>query len=329
MATRDLQETKATLDTVSSEREELAESLRSATAKFDAEMAAAQQQFEEEMKEKRAAFEKEMEEQKLSAAARQKKEAEFRKEAEKQKQDLKKKLQNLDSKIQDTEKQLAMARKEQDKYKAFVDDLKKQKDDLEKDLAKSQNVINQKKKLAKAIKNNFKKKGVGVGVDDKTGDVFLTFGKEYFDTGKASLKPKMTETLEDFMPVYAKSLFQDKKIADKIESVEIIGFSSPTYRGKFIDPQTLSPKDRRAVNYNLDLSYRRARSIFQYIFDTNKMQYDYQRELLPLVKVTGRSFLAEEVRGRDKDKILSQDEFCQKYNCKKSQKVVIKFNLKD
>ena len=48
---------------------------------------------------------------------------------------------------------------------------------------------------------------------------------------------------------------------------------------KFIDPKSLSAGDRKAVNYNLDLSYRRAKSIFSYIFDTDKMQYKYQKSL--------------------------------------------------
>ena len=59
----------------------------------------------------------------------------------------------------------------------------------------------------------------------------------------------------------------DKETADKVKSVELIGFASPTYRGKYVDPDSLRAGDREAANYNLDLSYYRARSIYEYIFD--------------------------------------------------------------
>src|SRR5690606_2806687 len=104
---------------------------------------------------------------------------------------------------------------------------------------------------------------------------------------------------------------------------------SPTYRGKYVDPQSLSQDDRTAVNYNLDLSYQRARSIFNQIFDTKKMQYENQKKLLPLVKVTGRSFLSDGVKGKDLKSGMDHKEYCAKYNCKKEQKVIIKFNLRD
>jgi hypothetical protein len=139
----------------------------------------------------------------------------------------------------------------------------------------------------------------------------------------------MEETLNQFMPIYTKSLFKDERIANKINSVEIVGFASPTYRGKYIDPKSLSVNDRAAVNYNMDLSYNRAKSIFNHIFDKRKMEYKYQKKLLPLVKVSGRSFLSEDIKGRDLASGISQKEFCNQYDCKKAQRVIIKFNLKN
>jgi hypothetical protein len=139
----------------------------------------------------------------------------------------------------------------------------------------------------------------------------------------------MKTTLKKFVPNYSKSLFDDPKIAKEIQSLEIIGFSSPTYRGKYVDPQSLKEEDRTAIDYNLDLSYNRAKSIFSYMFDKKSMTYKYQKEMLPLVKVTGRSFLAEEMKGRDIASGIPIKEYCAKYDCDKSQKVIIKFNLKD
>jgi chromosome segregation ATPase len=328
-ATKKLGEVNAALEGANADREGLAKALEDAQIKAAADMAALQGKFDEDMAKKKADFDREMGKAKGDAAARAKAEEDFKKAAAAEKAGLEKKLAALGDQIKDSEGKLAKARAEGDKYKDFVDDLKKQKDDLEKDLAKSKNLLNAQKNLAKSIRDNFKQAGVDVDVDMNTGDVFLTFGDEFFDTGKANLKERMRDTLEKFMPVYAKSLFQDMAVSKKIDSVEIIGFSSPTYAGKYIDPRTLSPDDKQAVNYNLDLSFQRAKSIFQYIFDTQKMRYDYQKELLPLVKVTGRSFLAEEIKGKDMNSALTQEEFCRKFSCEKSQKVVIKFNLKN
>jgi myosin heavy subunit len=213
------------------------------------------------------------------------------------------------------------------KYQNDIGSLQKANEALAKNLQASIAKLNQQRELANRIKDNFKKAGIDADVDLKTGDVTINFQNEYFDTGSATLKGGMLQILKKFMPEYAKSLFQDPKIANRIANVEIVGFASPTYKGKYIDPSSLSPEDRTAVNFNMDLSYQRAKSIFEPIFDTRLMQFDHQQRLLPLVKVTGRSFLAtERIPGRTPS---SGGDYCQNFDCKKSQRVIIKFNLKD
>ena len=199
---------------------------------------------------------------------------------------------------------------------------------LQGELARAQENLNAKKKLAEQIMRSFAAKGVKADVDGRTGDVMLEFGDQYFDTGRAELKPKMRSVLEKAMPAYSASLFDDQKVASKIQAVEIVGFASPTYKGKFINPKSLDPSDRQAVNFNLDLSYNRARSIFNYVFDKNKMSFKYQKQLLPLVKVTGRSFLSNDDE-RQPAGAGSAEEFCRKNDCAKLQRVIIKFQLKD
>lgn len=195
---------------------------------------------------------------------------------------------------------------------------------LSEDLARAQENLNAKKKLANNIKNAFAAKGISAQVDEKSGDVLLSFGEEYFDTGRAILKPGMKKVLERTVPEYSKSLFQNKEVASKISNIEIIGFASPTYKGKFIDPTKLSAEDRGAVNYNLDLSYQRARSIFDHVY--SQMTFDHKKEMLPLIKVAGRSFLSN----KDRNVATSgAEDFCVKNDCSKLQKVIIKFNLKD
>ncbi|MBL6989896.1 MAG: hypothetical protein ISR65_08960 [Bacteriovoracaceae bacterium] len=239
-------------------------------------------------------FLKQLRSQKMSAKARAKKLAEFKARSRKKEMALKDKINKISG-----------------------------------DLKKAQDIINMTKVVTRNIVQNFKKKGIDAKVDKQTGDVILNFGQEYFTTGASKLKPAMRTILRKFMPAYSESLFKDAKIAKKIKSVEIVGFSSPTYKGRYVDPKSLKASDRAAISYNLDLSFYRAKSIFNYIFDKSKMEYKHQKTLLPLVKVTGRSFLAEGIKGRNIASGMGQKQYCKKYNCKKSQRVIIKFNLKN
>lgn len=193
-------------------------------------------------------------------------------------------------------------------------------------LQKALQEANARREVAAEIKRGFAKAGVKADVDGETGDVMIDFGDHYFDSGRADLKTGMVDVLKKAFPIYAASLMENPKLKEKVENVEIIGFASPTYKGKLVDPNTLASGDRKAVDYNLDLSFNRAKSIFQYLFDVKKMSFNHQKELLPLVKVSGRSFLAETNNMRN---VASQNgKFCEKYDCKKAQRVIIKFGVK-
>ena len=75
--------------------------------------------------------------------------------------------------------------------------------------------------LAQKIKDNFKKRKIRAKVNLRTGDVEINFGREYFDYASAKLKRKMMRKLKKAMPVYAKSIFEDAKLARRIESNRI------------------------------------------------------------------------------------------------------------
>lgn len=187
---------------------------------------------------------------------------------------------------------------------------------------------NRRRDVARQIEDEFRKHGIAADVDSGTGDVIIDFGKDYFDSDSYDLKPGMERTLRKAIPLYAKSLFATDSDVANISSVEIIGFASPTYGGEPVNPVGLSAENRTAVNYNLDLSYERARSIFEYVFDTKKMKFDQQGIMLPLIKVTGRSFFTEKINLEDTGN-LSKEEFCRQYNCNQSQRVIIKFGLSE
>lgn len=317
-------------------KKKLEADMMAAGAAHAAKMAEMRKNFDDKMNAERAALEKQLEGEKASAAEKMKALADFKDKMAKEKAGLDKQLASLKDEVgrakgeaDQLKGELAQAQKDHGKYLSAIGQLEKDKAGLSGDLKRANEILEAKKKLAKKISDSLAKNGIKAGVDGKTGDVTIQFGDEYFDTGKADLKPTMKQVLQKFVPTYSKSLLEDEKVAKEISSVEIVGFSSPTYKGRFVDPQSLDMKDRAAVAYNLDLSYNRAKSIFNYMFDKNAMTYQHQKDLLPLVKVTGRSFLAEEVKGRDIASAIDTKDYCAKYKCEKSQKVIIRFNLKD
>jgi hypothetical protein len=165
--------------------------------------------------------------------------------------------------------------------------------------------------------------GVQADVDMQTGEVVLDFGDTYFDTDSANLKAEMKGVIERAMPAYSKSLFGNPKVAPKISSVEIVGFASPTYRGRFVDPRSQKQEDRAALKYNMDLSYRRAN--FSYMLEKKDFDFEHEKNLLGLIKVSGRSFLeVMKVNGRAP---ASAEEFCRHNDCKRAQRVIIRFSM--
>jgi len=302
-----------------------------------------QSDFETKINTQREELQNKLQKEQASAAEKSKRLAEFKQQAEQERAKLESTLSDLESKVTNAEDALGEmaekakqyqakldnAKKDHERFLASVNDLKEKNQNLSGNLKKYKEIVDAKKKLAADIKKNLAKKGVKANVDGETGEVTINFGDEYFDSGSADLKEQMKKVLQKFIPEYSSALFKDKKIAKNIKNVEIIGFSSPTYQGKFVDPKSLDKKDRAALNYNLDLSFQRAKSIFGYMTDVEKMQFNYQKKIIPMIKVTGRSYLADGVEGRNLASGLDRREYCKQFDCKKSQKVIIRFNLKD
>jgi myosin heavy subunit len=306
------------------EAEKLIAQLSDKDAKYNQAIGDLEKAHQEALQKEKAAYENGMKSGTQSMAGKLAQEKAYKEAVERQNAAFNDQLGKLKGELAANREQLKGV---EGKYQSDIGSLQKANDALAKNLQGTLAKLNQQRELANRIKDNFKKAGINADVDLKTGDVTINFQNEYFDTGSANLKGGMLQILKKFMPEYAKSLFQDPKIASRIANVEIVGFASPTYKGKYVDPSSLSQEDRAAVNFNMDLSYQRAKSIFEPMFDTRLMQFQHQSQLLPLVKVTGRSFLAtERIPGRTPS---SGGDYCQNFDCKKSQRVIIKFNLKD
>lgn len=297
-ATSELTTTKSMLNEKEAQTKNLVSALEKSKGEYEARMGKLKSDFENQRSKEKGDFEKQLAAEKISGEEKARREAQFRAASEAKAQALAQQMSGLSGKMKETEGQLAKALAEANARKAFASEIKK----------------------------GFAKAGIKADVDPETGDVMLDFGDHYFDSGRAELKPEMISILQKAFPIYAASILENQNVKAKVKNVEIVGFASPTYKGKLVDPNTLNPEDRKAVDFNLDLSYARAKSIFQQIFDTNKMQFPHQKELIPLVKVTGRSFLSDSKNLRG---IANQNRgaFCDKYDCKKAQRVIIKFGF--
>jgi len=318
------------------EKSQLVSKLNQTRQGYEAEMAKLREEHNDRMAAEKKAFDDALGKERLSAMEKAKRLKEFAAQAKAKERELSDRLGDLNNKVRDaegriksSESALAKAADEKGRFVANIEGLKKEREQLSGDLKRATELANARRNLAKRIRGELDKQGLAGFVDQQTGDVTLAFGEEYFDTGSADLKGNMRNILQKFMPGYSKSLFSDEQIAKNIDNVEIIGFASSTYKGRYVPPDSLKPEDQAAINYNLKLSFDRANSIFKHVFDTNKMKFEHQRQLLPKIKVVGRGYLPDGKSGQDFAAGLPEGEFCKRYNCKQAQKVIIKFKLKD
>ncbi|HMN69599.1 MAG TPA: microtubule-binding protein [Bdellovibrionales bacterium] len=260
-------------------------------------MAAMRAGFEAEVAQGRAALDAEIKKGQMDAAERARREGEFRAAMAGKEKALNQRIAGLQGQLKDTEGALSKAKEE----------------------------IDARREIAREIQKGFAAAGIKAGVDMGTGEVVLDFGDHYFDSDSAHLKNEMRAIIERAMPVYSKSLFGNPKVAQKISAVEVIGFASPTYKGRFVDPHSSSPEDRAALKYNMDLSYRRANSIFNYLVEGRGAEFAYEKPLLALMKVSGRSFL-DVMRVQNRGPATAA-EFCKANDCKKAQRVIVRFSM--
>lgn len=297
MAQGQLQQTQGELEQRGQEINNLNSKLSQSAAETQARMAAIKAQHEAEKAAERGAFEAALKKQKnLSNAEIAKREKAFRDAAAAKDSKMAGELAGLANQLKSTEGQLAQAKAE----------------------------LETRKGIAKEIKKGFDKLGVKADIDMQSGDVLIDFGQTFFDNDSSQLKDEMRNVLKRAMPAYSKSLFGNPNVSHQISAVEVIGFASPTYRGKFVDPNSNKPEDREAIKYNMDLSYKRAKSIFNYILDGSEMNFEHRQTLVRNLTVSGRSFL--DLMRMDRS-IASAEDFCKKNDCKKSQRVIIRFSM--
>lgn len=310
-----LNETKGQLAEKSKEASGLQEKLGRSAAETQAKIAQLKGEFEQGRGKERADFEAALKKQKgLGAAEIARREGEFKRAAEAKERALAGQIEGFKKAGEAKERALA----------GQIAGLAGQLKETEGELSKTRAELAARQKIAGDIKKGFDKAGIKADIDMKSGDVVIDFGQAYFDNDSSALKNEMRNVLQKAMPVYSKSLFGNKDVSSNISAVEVIGFASPTYKGRFVDPNSTKKEDLQALKYNMDLSYRRARSIFNYILDEAEIKFQYQQNLIPMLKVSGRSFLETMKVNRN---VASADDFCKMNDCKKTQRVIIRFNM--
>ena len=243
-------------------------------------------------------------------------------------------LEALKSELETREAELVTAKTAEAELAKEKEELAKSKDEEISELQEKYKkaTAGLRKEIAGSLASQLKARGIQATVDKSTGDVTVKFANAYFDYNSSTLKDEMKKELESFIPIYAKSLFGNKRHADAISSIEIVGSASPSFNGKYINPRAVaSEAEKSALNYNLDLSYRRAKKIFEHTFFAKDFKFQYREEMMPLVKVTGTGYLQalEDLKELPKEEQSKENGFCGQYNCQAYQKVTLKFNLKD
>ena len=328
-----LNTTKGQLEAKAQEAAALQDKLGQSEVETKEKIAALKGEFEAGRGRERAAFEAELRKQKgLGAAEIARREGEFRKAGEAKERALAGQIAAAKAAGEAKERMLAgqldeAKREGEAKANALsgkIAGLAGQLKETEGELSKTRAELAARQKIAGDIKKGFDKAGIKADIDMKSGDVVIDFGQAYFDNDSSALKKQMRDVLQKAMPVYSKSLFGNKDVSSNISAVEVIGFASPTYKGRFVDPSSNKKEDIEALKYNMDLSYRRARSIFNYILDEDQIKFQYQNNLVPMLKVSGRSFLETMKINRN---VASATDFCKQNDCKKTQRVIIRFNM--
>ncbi len=255
-----------------------------------------------------------------------------------------KQLSDVRSKLAETEQALGQARAESDRLAATNQSLKQARGEAEgwKKKAKalegrlgaleSQNQAQGRKlasldgelrqAIAKNLVKGFEGTGVAASVNPTSGTLTVSMDALQFPNGSAELSEAAKRHLKNLIPTYAKSLFGESTRAGRISEIRISGHASPRFGFNYIDPKAA---DKTAKEYNLDLSRRRSQAIADFLFGHEIGTYPHKAEM--------RIYTRSEGFGHNRPVRapagMTASEPCGPYDCAKSRRVEISFQLKD
>ncbi len=179
------------------------------------------------------------------------------------------------------------------------------------------------KELSSQIADDLSKADVDADFDIDTGTVTLDMDEVFkFKTNSHKLSPRAKRKLSQILSIYFGKLLENDNIAELIKSVKITGHASPIFKGIVLDPSITYGK---YYTYNMKLSVKRAEEVSRFIKQTVLSNYHNKRYIGDLIEVEGKGY-QEPVLISAKTKKVN---ICGKYDCKKSRRVEISFELKD
>lgn len=138
-----------------------------------------------------------------------------------------------------------------------------------------------KSEVAKDLAKELNAKNVDAQIDLLTGNVKLS-DLQLFEVGSYELSDDGKTFLNKFIPIYLNAVFENPKIADKVENIVIQGHT---------DSQTFAGIDSKDIQFikNMELSTKRANEVAKYVFYTpyNKA---YSPKLHKMLQVVGKSY---------------------------------------
>ncbi len=138
-----------------------------------------------------------------------------------------------------------------------------------------------KSEVAKDLAKTLKEKNIDAQIDLTTGNVKLS-DVQLFELGSWELSDAGKQFLNKFIPIYLNAVFENDKIADKVENIVIQGHT---------DSQLFAGGGDKNIQFvkNMELSTKRANEVAKYIFYTpyNK---SYSDKLHKILLVEGKSF---------------------------------------
>ncbi len=176
--------------------------------------------------------------------------------------------------------------------------------------------------IAKNLVKGFEGSGVAATVNPTSGTLIVSMDALQFLNGSAELSETAKRQLRSLIPTYAKSLFGETSRAGRISEIRISGHASPRFGFNYVDPKAA---DKTAKEYNLDLSRRRSQAIADFLFGTEIGTYPHKAEMRIYTRSEGFGH-NHPVRAPAG---MAAAEPCGPYDCAKSRRVEISFQLKD
>ncbi len=164
--------------------------------------------------------------------------------------------------------------------------------------------------------------GVTASVNPTSGTLTFSMDALQFPNGSAQLSEAAKRYLRNLIPTYAKSLFGDSIRAGRIAEIRITGHASPRFGLSYVDPKAAN---QTAKDYNLDLSRRRSQAIADFLFGKEIGTYPHKAEMRIYTRSEG---LGHNRPVRAPAGVVSPEP-CGPYDCAKSRRVEISFQLKD